>query len=682
MYKSLFIFFLGFYSCTLLGQVTEESTANTSKAAYFWEEIQRLSANHQYKASFAMIDSAIYYGNIEKNYQILGYVFQAQSVLNSAYGDYEKAIESGEKSIKYLLLAEDYQELPLTYSEVSTFYAQSGNSDKALEYLHKASRYIKYAKDNRLIVNLSNNYGMLFYKMGKTDSAYYYFNVAINNIEPTDSLRKGQMFGNIASVFIRIRNYQRGLEYLNKSYQYLNEKDAPINKNKTRLKMARLQIILKDIEKAQNLILRALNYFESTNNEKYIIYAKSLLAEVYLEKGNITEARNLLNSLKNVDKQGNLDISSHYYLAKLALALEIGGVDEINNAVEEARNVLKNMDNLPRNSQFYKLESDYYYDKKEYKKSISSLYRYYTLKDSLNDILKAFNIENLEAKYESEKKELLINEQKLRLEKNLYLRNLILSILLGLLFTGFIIYAFLKREHKVKNALIEKDLKLKEQEIEFLKKEKKIISMHAILEGQEEERKRIALDLHDNIGSMVTAIKVKVINIQENIDALEDMNIKDQLDGMINNVSTELRRISHNMTPIAFDMTGIDGAVNDLLLALENKGIEVINDLTGLNVFEDKQKAILLYRVFQEITQNILKHSGATKVVLESYVNKGELFISIKDDGVGIPIQIWNESTNLGLKSIKSRINYLEGEIMLKESNGTHLIIKIPLGND
>ena len=136
------------------------------------------------------------------------------------------------------------------------------------------------------------------------------------------------------------------------------------------------------------------------------------------------------------------------------------------------------------------------------------------------------------------------------------------------------------------------------------------------------------------------------------------------------------------MTPIAFDMTGIDGAVNDLLLALENKGIEVINDLTGLNVFEDKQKAILLYRVFQEITQNILKHSGATKVVLESYVNEGELFISIKDDGVGIPIQIWNESTNLGLKSIKSRIHYLEGEIILKESNGTHLIIKIPLGND
>ncbi len=682
MYKSLFIFFLGFYSCTLLGQVTEESTANISKATHFWEEIQRLSANNQFKASFAMIDSAIYYGNIENNYRILGYAYQAQAVFNSAYGDYDKAIESGEKSIKYLLLAEDYQELPLTYSGVSTFYAQSGNSDKALEYLHKASRYTKYAKDNRLIVDLYNNYGMLFYKMGKTDSAYYYFNAAIHNLEPTDSLRKGQMFGNIASVFIRIHNYQRGLEYLNKSYQYLNEKDAPINKNKTRLKMARLQIILKDIDKAKNLILKALQYFESTHNEKYIIYAKSLLAQVYLEEGNFKEAENLLITLKNVDKQGNLDISSHYYLAKLALALDHGREDEINNAIKEAKNVLGKMDNLPQKSQFYKLESDYYYDKKEYKKSISSLLKYYALKDSLNDLIKAFNIENSDAKYETEKKELLIKEQKLQLENNLYQRNLILSILLGLLFTGFIIYSFLKREHKAKNALIEKDLKLKEQEIEFLKKENKIISMDAILEGQEEERKRIALDLHDNIGSMVTAIKVKVMNIQENLEALEDMNIKDQLDGMITNVSTELRRISHNMTPIAFDMTGIDGAVNDLLLELENKGIEVINDLTGLNVFEDKQKAILLYRVFQEITQNILKHSGATKVVLESYVNEGELFISIKDDGVGIPIQIWNESTNLGLKSIKSRIHYLEGEIILKESNGTHLIIKIPLGND
>lgn len=133
------------------------------------------------------------------------------------------------------------------------------------------------------------------------------------------------------------------------------------------------------------------------------------------------------------------------------------------------------------------------------------------------------------------------------------------------------------------------------------------------------------------------------------------------------------------MTPRVLEITGLDGAISELIPQLESMGIEFKSNTASLNQIQDENLSINIYRIIQEIFNNIVKHSKATLVSLNSEINENRLTLRIRDNGIGIDSKRWNESSSVGISGIKSRVEYLDGEIKLIEDEGTHYKITIPL---
>ena len=315
----------------------------------------------------------------------------------------------------------------------------------------------------------------------------------------------------------------------------------------------------------------------------------------------------------------------------------------------------------------------------DYKKSLVFYKVYHSSMDSLQSVEKNVRFKEVEEKYNSEKKEKLIAEQKLDIEKTKTQNRIYFFGLVYLILAGATFLFFSRKDQKNKRLINDQVLSLKEAEIEKLQQENQIVAMESIMEGQEEERQRIARDLHDNIGTLMSTIKMKLLTIQKDVESIEKINITSQLDDMVNKASAEIRRISHNMTPVALNLTGLEGAIEDLSQQFIVKSYEVDQELHDLDKIQDKQKMIMIFRIFQEITQNIEKHSQASFIKLESWADGNFLNCVIRDNGIGMPRSTWEHSNSMGVNSIKSRVNYLNGNINMDNNSGTEFKIKIPL---
>lgn len=187
----------------------------------------------------------------------------------------------------------------------------------------------------------------------------------------------------------------------------------------------------------------------------------------------------------------------------------------------------------------------------------------------------------------------------------------------------------------------------------------------------EAEQKRIARDLHDDLGSNLAAIKM----------GLEELRSNDEkpahLIDMVDNASTSIRNIAHNLMPADFENTSLTELLDKFYLRLntENK-ISFQFYSTGTNHRFNKQEDLMIYRVILELTNNIIKHSGATKATIQLIYYDQHLEIMIEDNGTGMH----NQSTEgIGLNNVRSRVDYLRGRINTDSGPiGTTITIHIP----
>ncbi len=238
--------------------------------------------------------------------------------------------------------------------------------------------------------------------------------------------------------------------------------------------------------------------------------------------------------------------------------------------------------------------------------------------------------------------------------------------ILGFLSIGPIIY--FKRVNTLK--------KEKKQQEEFSKR---------LIHSQEEERKRIASELHDSLGQNLLIIKNRAaLGLKSE---KYDFN-KEQLDEISKGASSaidEIRRIAYNLHPYQLDRLGLTKALKSIITQIEilNKVhfIDLIENIDG--VFS-KEKEIIIYRIVQECINNIIKHSEAYTAEIKININDDILFMTISDNGKGFEVkQINSKSKGFGMRNLSERIKILNGELVIDSSSekGSRLIIKIPVHN-
>jgi two-component system, NarL family, sensor kinase len=312
---------------------------------------------------------------------------------------------------------------------------------------------------------------------------------------------------------------------------------------------------------------------------------------------------------------------------------------------------------------------------------------YKVLKDSIDHLLVSDEVlrstQELETKYSLHEKQNEIdhlNKQQQIRELTLRQRRTINWALVILVLVVIVIGSLLNRTYRQKRKLFLSDARLQQQRIAELENEKKLLATQGILQGQVEERSRLARDLHDGLGSILsnakhtfTHMKDNLIITPENADAFErGMNM---LDMSIN----ELRRVAHNMMPEALVKLGLDSALRDFFNSMDGNGSVKMTyqsyDMDESSIL--KSTAAAVYRIIQELVNNILKHAGATTALIQLIRKNDTLSITVEDNGKGFDPAILQHNEGMGYLNLRNRVTWLNGTIDIETALGSGTSVHI-----
>ena len=273
-----------------------------------------------------------------------------------------------------------------------------------------------------------------------------------------------------------------------------------------------------------------------------------------------------------------------------------------------------------------------------------------------------------------------INELKREAErKNLMLYITVGSILLLLALFIVTLFAFTtyKRNQKAKKVIADKNDELQRQRISELMKEEQLKFIKGRVEGQESERRRIAKELHDGIGGTLSGIKLNLIKIGETYSGVQS------LDGVIeilDRACHEVRTTSHNLAPpVFFDAMFTDVIENFVTKVTETLDIKVQMEFFPKRMLNAIPESIQVdvYRIIQELMNNILKHAQATSIDIQMIGHKEYLNIIVEDNGVGFVLQ--GQMEGIGLQSIQSRIDALQGDMKIDAQLGRGTLVNLDI---
>ena len=217
----------------------------------------------------------------------------------------------------------------------------------------------------------------------------------------------------------------------------------------------------------------------------------------------------------------------------------------------------------------------------------------------------------------------------------------------------------------------------KKIQLEIIKQQD--LSMKAVIEAEEKERQRIAADLHDGIGQLLSAAKMNLSAVED--DVLESKKpIMEKAIALIHESAKEVRDVAHNLMPNVLLKKGLSNAVQEFLNKIDGRVIQVKLHAEGINTKLESNVEAVLYRVIQECVNNVIKHSKASHLDIGITMDNEGISVSIEDNGVGFnPAQI--KSDGIGLSNTRSRIEYLKGQMDIDSSPGKGTLIAIFVPN-
>lgn len=281
------------------------------------------------------------------------------------------------------------------------------------------------------------------------------------------------------------------------------------------------------------------------------------------------------------------------------------------------------------------------------------------------------NTLQLEKKYESERKDNQIRLQNASLKEKTTLNYLLIGGALALLLISLLLY--LNYRHKQR---------LQSQRIQELETEKQLMATEAVLKGEEQERSRLAKDLHDGLGGMLSGIKYSLNTMKGNlIMTAENQQAFERSMDMLDSSIKEMRRVAHNMMPEALVKFGLDTALRDFCHDINQSGaLKVTYQSFGMESGSwDQTTAITIYRIVQELLNNTMKHAGAKSALVQvSHSNEGTS-ITVEDDGKGFDPEILKGARGIGWSNIQSRISYLKGRWDVQSAPGKGSSIHIEI---
>ncbi len=222
---------------------------------------------------------------------------------------------------------------------------------------------------------------------------------------------------------------------------------------------------------------------------------------------------------------------------------------------------------------------------------------------------------------------------------------------------------------------------IQQQKIIDLEKDKQLVSAEALLKGQEEERSRIAKDLHDGLGGMLSGVKISFSALKESL-GLENRSsiLFDKPIKQLDNTIAELRKVAHHLMPDALTKFGLKNAIDDFCKTMQvSGGSKIVCQQLGTERKFNDNINLNIYRIVQELINNAVKHANPTQILVQLTTTADKIFVTVEDDGKGFNIDTLQDASGIGYSNIKNRVDYLGGriEIVSKINEGTVINIEL-----
>lgn len=510
-------------------------------------------------------------------------------------------------------------------------------------------------------------------------------------------LFSGQAYSNLGKLVPARESYRKAYEYFEalKDYVYMNYAQQGITtmfsmngfydkareereKNIKKMKELGLNYQLATIYYNQSLdykklgqrnlqieyLFKALEIINGDSENKVSttdrIFVFSKLIEYYLEEENLPELEKYYRLVqKNHDPEFKdlLYLSQYYEVMSNYLISQKKYEKALAYAVQkmEAAKQMKYMEDIIASHELF---TKIYKTKGDYKNALASKEIYVKLEDSIYNVTNANSLAYYQILYETEKKESEIIAKNASIQllqnKNEAARKKSILITIALLLSFGIIILY-RNKAQIKN-----------------KKELQERFSQELLVSQEEERTRIAKDLHDGLGQQLLLIKNRLI--QNN-----DLDTKNLMDVAIEDVRT----ISRGLHPFQLQELGITRAIEITLNQIdENTALFISSEIENIDNLFNKKQEMNLYRIVQEAITNIVKHAKAEAGKVTLTKEKGGVKLEIKDNGVGFDFaEKYQNLRSLGLKTLLERTKFLNGQmkVISKKNQGTTIEFYFPI---
>jgi signal transduction histidine kinase len=550
--------------------------------------------------------------------------------------------------------------------------------------ISKAFASAKTSSDAKELALVNDLRGWIFQNLEQNDSAAYYY---IQAVKIADSLNdykfSGEIYSNLSVVFWSIGDYKKAAEYATRAYQSGNILNDSLLLSNSLSNLANAKTSLKQYDTALILFKRVKEIIKDPVRYNYVLYrAVSNEASVYADQGNHKKAISEYKKVLQWDSLIPAYLQSYVYSGLGAAQYEENQLNEA--ALNMAKAIKMASDGGVRMGlrDSYLLMSQIKEKQKQFALALDFRKKYDSLNDTLMSSSRTKFIHQLEAKYNSAQKNNQITQQQLSISENQRiiqrkntLNAALISGVLFLLIIGILLY----RNFAHRNKLLWQSQKLKEQRITELEQERKLVAAESVMKGQEEERSRLARDLHDGVGGLLSGVKLSMSNMKGNVFLSEENaqsfnNVISQLDQSI----AELRRVSHNMMPEALIKYGLKEALENYCENMNFSGkIKVQLQTYGMEKRMEQSTEIIIYRIIQELLNNVIKHADAGNVLIQLVRKEDHFNLTVEDDGKGFDTKVENK-TGAGLANIKARAEYLNGsvDIVSKKGEGTSVNIE------
>lgn len=310
----------------------------------------------------------------------------------------------------------------------------------------------------------------------------------------------------------------------------------------------------------------------------------------------------------------------------------------------------------------------------QYAQAAKDLQEYITLSDSIQRAATARMVLELDARYQSARKERQIqalrhdNERtSLVLEKHRLFIWLLAMIAIALLLIVIFIFLFYRNSRK----LLSHQQRLHQLEMDRVKQEHRISLLSAMLNGQEQERTRLARDMHDGLGGLLSAIKLQLADMSRLLTQPGEQSLVQKIVRHMDNAIDELRRVARNMMPEILLRYGLGEAVQEYCRALKTPDIAITCQVFNYQDNDNRSTQTVIYRIMQELVNNAVKYAGASQILVQLQQTDNRLFLTVEDNGVGFDVTAVSSNTgSTGLNNIYARTAFLNGKINIDSQPG------------